>query len=340
MKIGEKIYLLRKNKNLTQEQLADLLSISTAAISKWETGNAFPDISLLPSIANIFNISIDYLFDYEIETKSNVLVSINEAKEMFANGKSMEASNFLKEALIRYPNNIELIFELAKIQFISAVYLNKIDKEKNLKEAESGFITITKRDCSNELKVLAYHYLSTISLYFGEIDKAVFYNNQIILPKDIYPAVSKIGIKTRRNDSDTIEYIIKSINEDIISYCLKVNWLINNLLQNKEYTILKESVHKLINIIKIYTNDEHSELDLQLSELYETLAYIDALLNNYESSIEMLAQSANYIIRYEPFDHGLKQRKKLLDVIKCNERKLYEKLNPNFFENIINKLTT
>lgn len=62
-----KIRTLRKNKNLTQQQLADALSVSAQTVSKWETDLSVPDISLLPVIARYFGITIDDLFDYRLE---------------------------------------------------------------------------------------------------------------------------------------------------------------------------------------------------------------------------------------------------------------------------------
>ena len=65
-----KIRTLRKNKNLTQQQLADALSVSAQTVSKWETDLSVPDISLLPVIARYFGITIDDLFDYRLEALS------------------------------------------------------------------------------------------------------------------------------------------------------------------------------------------------------------------------------------------------------------------------------
>lgn len=53
LEIGEKIYRLRKEKSLTQEQLSKLLLVSTATVSKWESGISYPDITLLPQLATI-----------------------------------------------------------------------------------------------------------------------------------------------------------------------------------------------------------------------------------------------------------------------------------------------
>lgn len=62
--IGLNIARYRKQRNLTQEQLAKQLSISYQAISKWENGQTTPDISLFPALASILNVSIDKLMGY------------------------------------------------------------------------------------------------------------------------------------------------------------------------------------------------------------------------------------------------------------------------------------
>lgn len=60
--IGERIAALRKEKHITQTQLADYLFLVPQTVSKWEVGNGTPDISLLPQIADFFGISVDELF--------------------------------------------------------------------------------------------------------------------------------------------------------------------------------------------------------------------------------------------------------------------------------------
>ena len=64
--IGTKIQTLRRNKNMTQAQLAEVLSISAQSVSKWENGFSAPDISLLPVIARFFGITMDELFNYRL----------------------------------------------------------------------------------------------------------------------------------------------------------------------------------------------------------------------------------------------------------------------------------
>ena len=56
---------LRKERKITQENLANYLGVTKAAVSKWELNQSYPDITLLPIIASYFNISIDELLGYE-----------------------------------------------------------------------------------------------------------------------------------------------------------------------------------------------------------------------------------------------------------------------------------
>ncbi len=62
MSLGKKIQELRKAKGVTQNELAEKLFVSYQAVSQWENGNTNPDISILPNIAKVFNVSIDELF--------------------------------------------------------------------------------------------------------------------------------------------------------------------------------------------------------------------------------------------------------------------------------------
>ncbi|NLA72727.1 MAG: helix-turn-helix transcriptional regulator, partial [Clostridiales bacterium] len=59
--IGDTIKRLRREREMTQETLADFLGVSFQAISKWERGETYPDITALPSIASFFGVSVDTL---------------------------------------------------------------------------------------------------------------------------------------------------------------------------------------------------------------------------------------------------------------------------------------
>ena len=68
LNIGKRIKALRKNKNITQNELAEVLNVSLQSVSKWETGNSIPDVELLPIIARYLGITMDELFNYKIDS--------------------------------------------------------------------------------------------------------------------------------------------------------------------------------------------------------------------------------------------------------------------------------
>jgi transcriptional regulator with XRE-family HTH domain len=75
MTLGERIKSLRKEKNLTQLELAQLLNVTDKAVSKWESTEGNPDISLLSKLSEIFDVSIDYILTGKIPEDKIVLMS-------------------------------------------------------------------------------------------------------------------------------------------------------------------------------------------------------------------------------------------------------------------------
>ena len=63
IKIGTRIKELRKRKNVTQEQLADVLGVTNQAVSRWESESGYPDIEYIIPIANFFRVTANYLLD-------------------------------------------------------------------------------------------------------------------------------------------------------------------------------------------------------------------------------------------------------------------------------------
>ncbi len=84
--LGNQIRKLRKARGLTQEQFASALSISPQAVSKWESCNGFPDMAMIPILANFFDVSLDELFDFDITKKPKKIEDIlEEARHFFWN---------------------------------------------------------------------------------------------------------------------------------------------------------------------------------------------------------------------------------------------------------------
>ena len=111
MNLGNKIAQLRKQNNLTQLELADKLSISYQAVSQWENSITYPDITLLPTIASIFNVSLDELFDIEVKQNKTIEFSDGFDKNtlycVVSKGNKVISEKELKQAL----SNKKITFE-------------------------------------------------------------------------------------------------------------------------------------------------------------------------------------------------------------------------------------
>lgn len=80
IKVGKFIRNLRKEKRMTQKQLADIMNISDKTISKWECGNGCPDISLLNELADILNVNIEKILIGDIKEKKEIGGNMNKIK--------------------------------------------------------------------------------------------------------------------------------------------------------------------------------------------------------------------------------------------------------------------
>lgn len=118
--LGNKIRTLRRHAGRTQEDLANALGVTSQAVSRWESGGSYPDMNLIPSIANYFGITIDELFGYENqrEQKINRLVAQIEEMEQQNRGVDVNITECIalaRKALIEFPGNEKLMFCLATV---------------------------------------------------------------------------------------------------------------------------------------------------------------------------------------------------------------------------------
>ncbi len=128
---SENFKAMRKKHNLTQEQIAEALGVSCQAVSKWETNSSYPDISLLPIIADYFGVSVDYLIGHDTSKQAEEINNVCKlADDLFTNNSYMEAIPIIRGALIKHPGNEKLMYKLAW-----ALSGTKRESENNYEEA-------------------------------------------------------------------------------------------------------------------------------------------------------------------------------------------------------------
>ena len=120
MNIGTVIKTRRREKDLTQEQLAEYLNVSVSAVSQWESGKTTPDLSLIVPLAEFFEITTDELLGRTPGDKEKAIAEYDEREiELNNQGRIDECIEMWREALRRFPGDFHCMSNLADALFFS-----------------------------------------------------------------------------------------------------------------------------------------------------------------------------------------------------------------------------
>ncbi len=122
IELGKQIKALRRRDGRTQEDLANALNVTAQAVSRWEKGICYPDMALMPSMANYFGVSIDELFGYNNEREKKVEALVNKITDMNRqnNGEDVnieECISLARDALVEFPGNEKIMLCLATVLY-------------------------------------------------------------------------------------------------------------------------------------------------------------------------------------------------------------------------------
>lgn len=110
-KLAENIRTFRKQRALTQEQLAEVLGVTVGAVYKWEARLSQPELSTIMELADFFDTSVDVLLGYE--PKDNSLRATAERLKKYQSDKDEAGLAEAEKALKKYPNSFEIVFNAA-----------------------------------------------------------------------------------------------------------------------------------------------------------------------------------------------------------------------------------
>lgn len=133
MCIGPTIKQLRRECDMTQEQLAEYLGITANAVSQWECGKTSPDISQLPILANLFDTTTDYLLGVDISHKeANIECIRKQAWNLCNAGNKEGAAQIIRDELVKYPNSFLMMSDLIIFLYQRAFQQNCTSEEFHL----------------------------------------------------------------------------------------------------------------------------------------------------------------------------------------------------------------
>lgn len=296
MSFGKTIKKLRREREMTQEQLAEILSISPQAISRWETDMAMPDISLIAPLCNLFNITSDELLGIDLAQKQKNIDAICEEYDRRAcRGYLDEAREILENGMKQYPGNIDLIYNLMYLSFWQH---NNTGDRKYIEETIKWGEHILEK--SNEdskrhgaIQILCYSYRDV-----GRTDEAVKLAESMPLiceSKESLLASIYSGNKAYAAKQNKIASLFQHISNSLFFLQTKLDsgeWAYTQ----EECAILRDKRIALLHLF--FENGDFGFYHTHLCDTHREQAFYYAINNDEAKALYHLQLSAEHAIKF------------------------------------------
>lgn len=168
--IARTLVNMRREKGITQDELAAYIGVSKASVSKWETGQSYPDITFLPQLAAYFNISIDELMDYQPQMiKEDIRKLYIKISADFATKPFDEVMNQCRELVKKYFSCFPLLFQIGALMVNNSSVSGGADKTMSIiSEAKELFVRVKKESDDVDLMKQAVAMEAFCALSLGE----------------------------------------------------------------------------------------------------------------------------------------------------------------------------
>lgn len=293
LNIADSIRSLRQEKGITQEELANAIGVTAQAVSKWERGEGYPDITFLPDIAEYFHVTLDVLCGMDKQRKRLEISSIITTT---SNVSYEEGIRIAREGVAKYPHSITLKLNLAlALMGCTAMWA---PPQEVLEE-----VTRLYEDILNHSPVPDHRILNTMSALCEVYELAG--NHE----KAIDTALQIPGEYERNRAWCRIvkgEELISHIQNTIIQTFPHIHIMIKYALESDCYTT-KEKIALCRKMIGIYALlDECSEWPIGLIfsiQLYLQIAVLSTKTHDTSECLKSLDKAACLAVRTDSLPH-------------------------------------
>lgn len=337
MNLGSNIKDLRIQKKLTQEELAQILGTSSKSVSRWEQNITAPDITLLPFIANIFEVSVDELLGVEHIKQDEYLKTVKSEAIKYAQHNDYE--NELKlwmEAYKKFPNNDEIKVSLINIMNTINIIKNEIKYSNEvIRLAES----ILEKSSDNLIRLEATKILVELYSQMNNIKMAENYAKK--LPNNLF--LTRNVMETRYlKDANLLTAIQMNVSEFMTEIMRESEFIIydNRIKMSNEYK--KEYLERSIKIEELFfvKDGDYGYDAIPIIFSYIKLAKLEIITTNSDNLVKQylinVTKAVNYVIDFKP--HIIKSP--FMNNIKCETISGYSGVSSDLKQNILNELTS
>ena len=335
MNLGNNIKSLRTQKRMTQEELAELLGTTSKSVSRWEQSLTYPDISLLPFIANIFEVTVDELLGVESIQQDEYVKELKKQADQYAmNNDYKNELKLWKEAYKNLPNNEEIKIYLINIMNTINIITNELKYSTEIiKLAES----VLEKSTNNNIRINATQCLVDLYSQMENIEMAEHYCKQ--LPSDLL--FTRNVMKTRYlKDKKLLTSIQKNICDLVTEIERESEFVIYNNRMHTSNEYKKEYLERLIKIQElVFVKDNdfgYNAVPIIFNNI--ELAKLEIKTTNKEdvviNCLNNIINAVNYIIEFKPH----KIQSPFMNNIECSNISSYTSVLKDLKNNILKEL--
>ena len=304
IKIGAIIKKLRAENHITQDTLATAMGVTPQAISRWESEGGYPDIELLPALADFFSVSTDELLGYKLSEREQELFDIKKEMERLSEVGSIEEQvAYARNAFARYPNDYEIRDYLA----VCLYFVWDETHDKALFEEIEALLRSVAKECNDE--DTRYDAINTLIMLYGEVkqyEKARDWVNRLTPMKYRRETALSNGIgdgKTELYKQDEIDKLTDALGLAIRNYTLDDELPNDPSTWDRKIEMLRIS-NQLYHMI--YGDDllyHHNRLSMN----YWLISTYQISQEKTEEAIDSLEMMCDHAIAYDQAyrnDHG------------------------------------
>ncbi len=256
--LAENIKNFRKDRKLTQEQLAEVMGVTTGAVHKWEAGSSIPDLSIIMELADFFDVSVDVLLGFKLKDNGQEAT----IHRLFEYSMTMDAQG-LKEAekaLKKYPNSFEVVVACADIYLRFGTGNNKEWIRRALELLEQALVLLPQNKDPKISALSIFGKMANAYLLLGELEKSVEFlkkHNECGIFSDMIGA--ELSFFMKRYD-EAAPFLTESLINSISILMNTISGLYASLCAKKDYEAAIDIIEwgqEIVNKVWLTKDDAH-----------------------------------------------------------------------------------
>ena len=304
--LAENIRKFRKERALTQEQLAEVLGVTTGAVYKWEAKLSLPELELIVRMADFFDVSVDVLLGYEIRDNRHD-ATVKRLRE-YRRDKDREGLAEAEKALKKYPHSFFIVYESAAV--FRAFAFESGDREMSrraLELLEKSRLLLAQNDDPKISELTICGKMAQTYLVLGETDKAVelwkTHDADGLFDHNIGQVLAAAG----RTD-EAVPFLSEAMAKIVSDMCGTVTGYVNVFLRRGDHDSAKTVLRMAIGFLSgLCRADKPCFIDKISSALLATLAgsqFMSGQRNEARETLRQAKEQAEFFDSAPSYDEG------------------------------------